>query len=146
MILAVTETTLAFQPTEIFAAISILAILAGVAVWILDTIYLRKKAFHELRAKDKAESDRVALANEEKRQELTMKITEQSQKFDLFATGPMGKLTVALGNLETAVATLNVAAERRQDKLMETLVGFEHRLTRVETRQQAMLAGQEAER
>jgi hypothetical protein len=139
MILAVTEQPLTFPPTEIFAAISILIILAGAAIWVLDTTYLRKKAFHEMRTRDKDERDRVAADHEEKRQEITMKINEQGQKFDLFTTGPMGQLTVALGNLEKAVAKLDAAAEHRQDKLMGTLVGFEHRLTTVETRQQAMM-------
>ena len=135
--------TAEFPPTELAAALAIVAAVGGGAVYILDSIYLRKKNFHTIRDRDRAEvkaqlDDHLA---ESKiwRSGMEAKANDLSTRHELLVAGPIREFTSALDNIRRTLENFDARSEHRNEKVLEALTKFDTRVTVVETRQKGVL-------
>ena len=135
--------TAGFPPTEIAALIAILASLLGVVVWLLDSLYVRRKA-HAATRKEDIEKQQAYMENHLIdsriwRAQMEAKTAELARVHDLLIAGPIKELQMTCNNISEVLKNFDNRAESRHEATMKAMLAFENRLTVVETRQQVLV-------
>jgi hypothetical protein len=112
----------AWAPTELAAAVTLLMLVVAGLVYLLDTIYLRKKHFNQ----HLAESSVWRKSAEDKALALT-------REHELLMAGPITRFSAALEDLQAALREFTAHEEVRHEKVLAFLNSVDVRVARVES-------------
>ena len=128
-----------FPPTEVAAILAIAGVALTVIFWVLDATYIRKKHFHLFREKDKTEIQAAANTQASKwenwKTSVESRVTTFDKNHEVLVAGPIKELTDTLAAIKVSLEGFDQRAEVRHERLIQTLLSFEKRLTVVETKQ-----------